>query len=224
MFLLNSNFSFKNIDKFKITDLPNNFIHFISLEDSYLNLVDNPSEKAFNFLTQQKDKNILPYKNKFDFLSWKFNPVLDFKNKYINFNNINSDEIEFNNLFNLNNDNNNLNLLEENKVNMTHMINKSIYTYKKFDPQISPITFELPFDKIYYGNVLKKKKSNKKFYDPNYAHVMANRHKNLHAITREKYKNNNEKGLSLIAKKRILKIQRLKDIRLDYNKFKIKNL
>ena len=217
-------FSFKNIDKFKITDLPNNFIHFISLEDSYLNLVDNPSEKAFNFLTQQKDKNILPYKNKFDFLSWKFNPVLDFKNKYINFNNINSDEIEFNNLFNLNNDNNNLNLLEENKVNMTHMINKSIYTYKKFDPQISPITFELPFDKIYYGNVLKKKKSNKKFYDPNYAHVMANRHKNLHAITREKYKNNNEKGLSLIAKKRILKIQRLKDIRLDYNKFKIKNI
>ena len=107
---------------------------------------------------------------------------------------------------------------------MTHMINKSIYTYKKFDPQISPITFELPFDKIYYGNVLKKKKSNKKFYDPNYAHVMANRHKNLHAITREKYKNNNEKGLSLIAKKRILKIQRLKDIRLDYNKFKIKNI
>jgi hypothetical protein len=66
-------FSFKNIDKFKITDLPNNFIHFISLEDSYLNLVDNPSEKGFNFLNHKNsiyfNKNILPYKNKFDFLS-----------------------------------------------------------------------------------------------------------------------------------------------------------
>jgi hypothetical protein len=223
-------FSFKNIDKFKITDLPNNFIHFISLEDSYLNLVDNPSEKGFNFLNHKNsiyfNKNILPYKNKFDFLSWKFNPVLDLKNKYLNFN-INSDEIEFNNLFNFNNNNLKLNLLEENKVNMTHMINKSIYTYKKFDPQISPITFDLPFDKIYYGNVLKKKNSNKKFYSKNYYHVMEKRHKNLQAITREKYnfnKNNNYNGLSNIALKRILKIQRLKKIRSDYNKFKVKNI
>jgi hypothetical protein len=233
-------FSFKNIDKFNITHLPNNFLHFISLEDSYLNLVDNPSEKGFKFLNQKNNiylkKNILPYKNKFDLLSWKFNPVLDFKNKFINFNiqnfnnnNINnSDEIEFNNLFNKK-----FNLLEENKVNMTHMVNKSIYTYKKFDPQISPISFELPFDKIYYGNVLTKKKSNKKFYDQNFNHVIAKRHKKLHAINRNKYKlfnynknyNNNEfKGLSIISMKRILKLQRLKKIRLDYNKFKVKNI
>jgi hypothetical protein len=107
------------------------------------------------------------------------------------------------------------------------MINKSIYTYKKFDPQISPITFDLPFDKIYYGNVLKKKNSNKKFYSKNYYHVMEKRHKNLQAITREKYnfnKNNNYNGLSNIALKRILKIQRLKKIRSDYNKFKVKNI
>jgi hypothetical protein len=66
-------FSFKNIDKFNITHLANNFLHFISLEDSYLNLVDNPSEKGFNFLNQKNNiylkKNILPYKNKFDLLS-----------------------------------------------------------------------------------------------------------------------------------------------------------